>query len=80
MILQGRNLTPGLTGADVAELQKELAQLNYTVPAAEQTASSLGAGTLAAVQQFQTSQNLTSNGTVDAATVAALTQIIQRAR
>jgi hypothetical protein len=77
MILQGRNLTQGLTGADVAELQKELAQLSYIIPATEQSASTFGTGTLAAVGQFQTAQGLTANGTVDAASAAALTTVIE---
>jgi hypothetical protein len=35
MILQGRNLTQGLSGADVAELHNELTQLGYTIPTSE---------------------------------------------
>src|SRR5271157_6017445 len=77
MTLQGRNLTQGLTGPDVAELQTELAQLSYTVPAAEQANSSFGPGTLAAVQKFQTGQELPVTGIVDAATAAALSTTIQ---
>jgi hypothetical protein len=76
MNLQGRNLTQGLSGTDVAELQKELGQLGYTIPATEQTGSSFGAGTLAAVEQFQTALNLTANGTVDTASATALTTAI----
>ena len=48
MILQGRNLTQGLTGPDVATLHVELARLGYTVPPTEVLASQFGAGTLAA--------------------------------
>jgi hypothetical protein len=77
MILQGRNLTQGLTGIDVATLQSELTTLGYTIPATEQQGSGFGAGTLTAVQQFQTAQNLTSNGTVDTTTAAALTTAIK---
>lgn len=72
MNLQGRNLTQGLIGSDVAELQTELAQLSYAVPAAEQANSSFGPGTLASVQKFQTDQGLPPTGIVDAATAAAL--------
>src|ERR1035441_4980496 len=72
MNLQGRNLTQGLIGSDIAELQTELAQLSYAVPAAEQANSSFGPGTLAAVQKFQTDQGLPPTGIVDAATAAAL--------
>jgi peptidoglycan hydrolase-like protein with peptidoglycan-binding domain len=77
MILQGRNLQQGLTGPDVAELQTELTELSYTVPAAEQTASNFGQGTLAGVQQFQTAQGLPTTGIVDAATAAALTAALR---
>ena len=76
MILHGPNLTQGTTGADVAELHSELTQLGYSVPAAEQQASQFGTGTLAAVEQFQTTQGLAASGTVDAAMAAALTTVI----
>ena len=76
MILQGRNLAQGETGADVTALQAELTQLGYTIPAAETQGSSFAAGTLAAVQQFQSGTSLPSNGTVDTATAAALTAAI----
>jgi hypothetical protein len=72
MNLTGRNLTQGLTGADVASLQVELGRLALTVPASEASASSFGAGTFSAVEQFQTDQGLPVNGIVDAATAAAL--------
>ena len=75
MNLQGRSLTQGLTGADVTELHGELTQLGYSIPAAETGATSFGPGTLSAVQQFQTDNGLTANGTVDAATAAALSSV-----
>ena len=75
MNLQGRSLTQGLTGADVTELHGELTQLGYSIPAAETGATSFGAGTLSAVQQFQTDNGLPANGTVDAATAAALSSV-----
>ena len=77
MILQGRNLTQGVTGADVAALQSELSQLGYTVPAAETQATQFGAGTLAAVQQVQTAKGLAVNGVVDTTTADALTQLVK---
>lgn len=76
MILQGRNLTQNLTGADVEQLQTELTQLGYMVPSSESSATQFGTGTLAAVEQFQTAQGLAANGTVDAATAEALTKAI----
>jgi len=65
MELQGRNLSQGLTGPDVAALHAELAQLGFTAPAAEVQAGQFGAGTLAAVQQAQTAAGLPPNGVVD---------------
>jgi peptidoglycan hydrolase-like protein with peptidoglycan-binding domain len=76
MDLQGRNLSEGLSGADVAELQKELAQLGFGVPAAEQSAASFGAGTLAAVKQFQSAHGIQATGIVDAGTAVALGRAI----
>src|SRR5262249_3663413 len=76
MDLQGRNLSEGLSGADVAELQKELGELGLSVPATEQGAVSLGAGTAAVVRQFQGAQGIQTTGVVDAATAAALGQAI----
>src|SRR6202034_1846326 len=61
---------------DVAQLQTDLAQLSYTIPATESSASSFGTGTLATVQQFQTDQGLSSTGIVDAITAAALTAVL----
>jgi peptidoglycan hydrolase-like protein with peptidoglycan-binding domain len=66
-----------LTGADVATLHKELTQLGSAAPATEQEASSFGAGTLAAVEQFQTAQGLSATGIVDNATAGALSVVIQ---
>ena len=65
MILQGRNLTQGITGADVSVLQSELKQLGYTVPPAEAQATQFGAGTLAIVQQVQAAKGLATSGVVD---------------
>ena len=77
MILQGRNLTQGLTGPDVAALHAQLAELGYTVPATEVQANQFGAGTLAAVEQAQAAAGLTANGAVDAATASALDVLIR---
>ena len=77
MILQGRNLTQGLTGPDVATLHAELAQLGYTVPPTEVQANQFGAGTLAVVEQAQAAAGLTTSGTVDAATASALDMLVR---
>jgi peptidoglycan hydrolase-like protein with peptidoglycan-binding domain len=71
-----RNLSVGVTGSDVSDLQRELAQVGLAVPAGEQQASSFGPGTNSAVVQFQTTHGLQATGIVDAATSAALTAII----
>jgi peptidoglycan hydrolase-like protein with peptidoglycan-binding domain len=76
MNLEGRDLQHGLTGSDVGTLQSELTQLSYSVPSAEQQASSFGDGTLAAVKQFQTDNALPAAGVVNAATAAALSSAI----
>lgn len=44
MILQGRNLTQGLTGADVGALHGELTALGYTIPTAELQGKSIRRG------------------------------------
>ncbi len=77
MILQGRNLTQGLTGSDVATLQTELTQLGYTVPPTEIQANQFGAGTLAAVQQAQAAAGVATSGTVDTGTASALDLLIR---
>ena len=68
---------PGPSGAapadgSVAELQARLTQLGYTIPASEQGAATLGQGTKAALEQFQTAHGLPVTGAADAATAAAL--------
>ena len=76
MILQGRNLTQGVSGADVSALQSELTQLGYTIPPVEAQTTQFGAGTLAALQQVQASSGHPTSGTVDAATADLLTQLV----
>ncbi len=76
MILSGRELKQGSSGADIGQLHSALAQLGYAVPAAEQQGSSFGAGTQAAVEQFQTAHSLPVTGVVDAATAAAMSAVI----
>ena len=66
-------------GVSVGELQTQLGQLGYAVPASEQQAASLGPGTQAAVEQFQTAHGLAPSGSPDAATAAALAAAIAAA-
>jgi hypothetical protein len=77
MNLQGRDLTfdPSgalMTGQDVATLQTALGQLGFTIDSNEKSHQSFGQTTHDAVVKFQTDHRLSANGTVDAATVAAI--------
>ena len=76
MIFQGRNLTQGLTGADVGALQDSLAQLGYTITPAELQAKQFGASTLAAVQQAQAQAGVAATGSVDATSANALDLLV----
>jgi hypothetical protein len=76
MDLKGRNLTQGLTGADVGELHTELIALGFAIPPAEQQAASFGSDTLAAVRKFQAQQGLAVTGVVEATTAARLGETI----
>lgn len=58
------NLSQGSSGDDVKTVQKKLAALGYTVP----TSGTFGPDTTEAVRQFQTSQDLSSTGVVNAQT------------
>ena len=63
-------LQEGSTGADVTVLQQRLAALGYNVGAPD---GSFGAGTKAAVIQFQTKKGITpADGVVNPATWSAL--------
>lgn len=63
-------LQEGSTGADVTVLQQRLAALGYNVGTSD---GSFGAGTKAAVIQFQTDKKITpADGAVNQATWAAL--------
>jgi len=76
MILQGRNLTQGLTGPDVASLQQTLASLGYSISADELGHSSFGASTLAAVQAFQKDAGIAVTGQVTDADAQALAHAV----
>jgi murein L,D-transpeptidase YcbB/YkuD len=65
LVVPTRILSTGLTGPDVADLQKPLVQLRLTVPAAEQQGSSFRRGTHDAASQFQTAGGLPATGVVD---------------
>jgi outer membrane biosynthesis protein TonB len=75
--LAGRDLKTGDSGDDVRELHTELNSLGYTVPQSDQQGASFGAGTNAAVRQFQTDHSLPATGTVDTATAAAMSSVIR---
>jgi hypothetical protein len=78
MILQGRNLTQGLAGADVDALHGELASLGYAIPPTEAWAKQFGTGTLSAVEQAQAAAGVSATGVVDAASGAAIATLIVR--
>ena len=78
MILQGRNLTQGLTGADVSSLHGELISLGYAIPPAETQAKQFGPGTFAAVQLAQTAAGIATSGVIDAVSSAALDALVAR--
>jgi hypothetical protein len=73
MIIQCRNLTQGLTGADVRDLQNEMTQLDNEVSTAEQQDSDFGQGMLTAIMQLQPALGLgqTIIGAATTATVIA---------
>ncbi|MBA4185610.1 MAG: peptidoglycan-binding protein [Acidobacteria bacterium] len=72
MKLQDRNLSINLDGADVALLQRELRQINFTIPDDEARRSFFGRETLQAVQEFQKQHQLEPSGVVDEQTAAAI--------
>src|SRR5262249_5078033 len=74
MNLQGRNLSSGITGPDVALLQSELTQLGYTIPTTENNPLRplFGPVTLQSVQDFQRKRGLSVTGVVDAITAKAI--------
>lgn len=72
MKLRGRDLTTETSGADVALLQRELRQLNFTIPDDEAERSFFGPDTLKAVQEFQRQRTLKVDGLVGELTVAAI--------
>ena len=65
-------LATNATGDPVKELQSSLGRIGLLIPPSEIGANLFGAGTAAAVSQFQTSVNLPATGMVDAATLALL--------
>jgi hypothetical protein len=67
-------LKPGDTGAQVKALQRALAGLGYTVGTVD---GDYGTATKTAVAQFQTAQNLTSDGVFGPATRAALIKALR---
>ena len=72
MNLQGHNLSMNMTGADVALLQSELAQLGYAIAMPETGQHVFGSTTLQAVQDFQRKRGLAVTGIVDPITAKAI--------
>lgn len=66
-------LKPGDTGAQVKVLQRALASLGYTIGKVD---GDYGTATKTAVAQFQTAQNLTSDGVFGPATRTALAKAL----
>src|SRR5580698_160597 len=73
-----RNLTPGVTGVDVAEMQSELVKLGHPLPVVEIQAQQVGPATLAAMQQIQAAQGLPPTPEViEPAASQALNEVVQ---
>src|SRR5215212_8140374 len=60
-----RELRAGMTGADVATLHRELAQLGFTIPREESQQRRFGKGTQEAVRKFQGEHGLDVTGVVN---------------
>jgi peptidoglycan hydrolase-like protein with peptidoglycan-binding domain len=73
-------LTPSLglaaQGDQVKTVQTGLTKVGFTIPAAETTQSTFGAGTAAAVKQFQAQAHLPVTGVIDATTAAMLNNAV----
>ncbi len=65
----GETLRPGMTGSSVTALQTALTTLGYSPGAAD---GSYGTGTTAAVNAFQSANNLTADGIAGPATLTAI--------
>src|SRR5215831_6871972 len=70
VILQGRNLTLRMQGADVRLLQTELTLLGFAIPDGE--AGFFSDGTREAVLTFQARHDLDESGVVDERTAEAI--------
>jgi peptidoglycan hydrolase-like protein with peptidoglycan-binding domain len=79
MTVLTRNLSLGIAGPDVADLQKQLTELGLTIPPAEQQTSKYGQGTHDAVAQFQGAHALPATGVIDAATAATVALAVAEA-
>jgi len=80
MKLQGRTLTTGLKGQDVALLQSELAALHFSIAPTEIGDTSFGTTTRQAVLDFQKAQGLPTTGIVDEATATRINATLAEAR
>ena len=75
MKLQGRTLAPNLRGADVAQLQSELAQLNLETRIVD-PAGFFGSTTFLAVQDFQRRHGVPMTGVVDEGTARLINRAV----
>jgi hypothetical protein len=78
MQLQGRNLTPGLSGADVHLLHQELSQIGFSISLSETSRSFFGRSTSQAVQSFQKGHGLETSGIVDPLTAQAINNAVRQ--
>lgn len=78
MNLRGRELSQGLRGTDVAQLQRELAMLGFAIADDERRQSLFGPTTHRAVIAFQEQQRIAATGVVNAATATALSDELRR--
>jgi hypothetical protein len=79
MILQGRDLSIGMRGEDVAHLHTALCQLGFILSDSEEKCRTFGRATQQAVMAFQTSRRLDSTGIVDTATARAMEATVDEA-
>src|SRR5262245_9050633 len=73
MLVSSPPLSVTAEGDQVKTIQTNLAKIGFTIPAGETNQTTFGAGTEAAVNQFQAEAHLPVTGLIDAVTEAMLT-------